>query len=1120
MDYDSLRREAIAITQNISGKKWTDYNIHDPGVTILEQFVFVLTDIAYRTNIDIEELLFHRKNLLSYEKSGLFPADQIFPSSPITLSDFRILFLDQFVDILSNCWFEKLTNHREGIKGLFNLVVQLKPIISESQHHDIKRQLRGYYLQFRNFCEDIEEIIILKPEPLQIELELEVTQESLVEEIIAELLFKIEQYLNPWVEFKSLEELEEIGLGLEEIFNVPSNQHGFILKSQLRPKQDQYYISKIQEFISVIPGVRHLQHLRVFQNGVPVHGDIIHVSPDKFITLLGSDDNREVSERFRIKVHKGGVANKFRKESVNQLVDLKNFRYKRNYEILKSHQRKFNARLTTSEIENYESIQTGFPAVYGVGSYTPAKEEGAQRLAQSSQLKAYLIFFDQIMANHLAQLSHIGELLSIDDFNIEEFSTYYAQSLYGNVTDAEKLIHKTLRPLKEIEDAIKDLRGFDEIQMDRTRHQIRSLERELARKRELVVMLANENLDRLLQKSQEAFKQDKSFNDLMIYKLADELRNREKDDIQKNSKGPKNGELRTKVIELIEAELFQREHKVEMADEDLTDLMIGTDNRMDRKNRVLSHLLARFGDQFTSDFQSMFYQNVDQRTSDNDKKLIQLKSTFLKQIVRINRFRSRGVLIGNDESYSGTQTELETKVSLLLNLEVGDKKSKQEVLTDQLTVERLTTADVKKKKNSGSQVEYLIRKSSDKQNKVEFLVNSPQYVKYLFQFGLMKSNYQIIEEGKVFGVYFIPPTHEDATRLYEAKSKNEARQIVEKLVNELQRISNEYERFRVVEHILLRPHSSSYCNFLLKGANGSSIFRSSAVARENIQVSKAHDALLLACYKDSYQVVKNSDGDYNVLIKNSVGVEIAHSCDLFLTELSSEKFIQSSVAHFTKSRGDFNRLFELDNKLKYYFEVLDEMDSVMFSSIVAKDLEQQESLIEKLFSLAVIESNYRISENRRTHQLQVEILEQDNQVLVIAQETFRTEPEAQRFIDNSANEFRNWRESRPKDQIVRYRREGGRSSSEYNSTLSVVFPDWTSRFHNMEFVDVFKNTVLRCAPAHVSVRFVPLSYTEMFDFEQKFDHLISELAEININNRERIGELSNSILKIISDGEN
>ncbi|NBQ69842.1 MAG: hypothetical protein EBU46_13880 [Nitrosomonadaceae bacterium] len=37
LDFETLRKEAIGKVQELSGDIWTDYNLHDPGVTILEQ---------------------------------------------------------------------------------------------------------------------------------------------------------------------------------------------------------------------------------------------------------------------------------------------------------------------------------------------------------------------------------------------------------------------------------------------------------------------------------------------------------------------------------------------------------------------------------------------------------------------------------------------------------------------------------------------------------------------------------------------------------------------------------------------------------------------------------------------------------------------------------------------------------------------------------------------------------------------------------------------------------------------------------------------------------------------------------------------------------------------------
>ena len=58
MDYEYLRKKGIEFAQTLSGKTWTDYNEHDPGVTILEQLCFAMTDLGYRTNFSIEDILF------------------------------------------------------------------------------------------------------------------------------------------------------------------------------------------------------------------------------------------------------------------------------------------------------------------------------------------------------------------------------------------------------------------------------------------------------------------------------------------------------------------------------------------------------------------------------------------------------------------------------------------------------------------------------------------------------------------------------------------------------------------------------------------------------------------------------------------------------------------------------------------------------------------------------------------------------------------------------------------------------------------------------------------------------------------------------------------------------
>ena len=49
-DFAALRSAGIAALQRLCGSVWTDFNLHDPGVTTLEQLAYGLTDLAYQAN--------------------------------------------------------------------------------------------------------------------------------------------------------------------------------------------------------------------------------------------------------------------------------------------------------------------------------------------------------------------------------------------------------------------------------------------------------------------------------------------------------------------------------------------------------------------------------------------------------------------------------------------------------------------------------------------------------------------------------------------------------------------------------------------------------------------------------------------------------------------------------------------------------------------------------------------------------------------------------------------------------------------------------------------------------------------------------------------------------------
>ena len=79
------------------------------------------------------------------------------------------------------------------------------------------------------------------------------------------------------------------------------------------------------------------------------------------------------------------------------------------------------------DIENYYPFQNYFPMPYGVGEAGLASSD-PKRKAQAKQLKAYLLFFEQLLANYFSQIAHFKELM---DFHDPDIRTYFAQTLSG-----------------------------------------------------------------------------------------------------------------------------------------------------------------------------------------------------------------------------------------------------------------------------------------------------------------------------------------------------------------------------------------------------------------------------------------------------------------------------------------------------------------------------------------------------------------------------------------------------------------------------------------------------------------------------------------------------------------
>lgn len=125
LDFDTLRKEAFDRVQDLSGKIWTDYNTHDPGVTILEHLCYGLTDLSYRTEFEVQDYLVGKNNKINYRQHALFPPEEVFPSAAVTEIDYQKVLYDAIPEI-EYVWLEPYTAEGDSAsRGLYSVFVKL-----------------------------------------------------------------------------------------------------------------------------------------------------------------------------------------------------------------------------------------------------------------------------------------------------------------------------------------------------------------------------------------------------------------------------------------------------------------------------------------------------------------------------------------------------------------------------------------------------------------------------------------------------------------------------------------------------------------------------------------------------------------------------------------------------------------------------------------------------------------------------------------------------------------------------------------------------------------------------------------------------------------------------------
>ena len=278
----------------------------------------------------------------------------------------------------------------------------------------------------RNLCEDFVEVTTIKDEEIAICCDIDVSPSADMEDIQAQVFFAIEEYFDPSVNFYLLSEMQGKGYTTDEIFEGPVLQHGFIDTNELEQTQlrAEIYASDIISLIMDIDGVlaaRNFMMTKYGDDDKPVTG-----ATSKSWCMPISTGCKPVFSETKSKVL-------FYKNQFPYLPLLSEVR-----DILKS-LRAVKARNKLSghtddlaipqgnyiPLDKYTSIEYLLPQTYGIGSAGLPATADDTRMGQAKQLQAYLLMYDQLLADFFSQLAHAKSLFSTNT----SVQTYYAQFL-------------------------------------------------------------------------------------------------------------------------------------------------------------------------------------------------------------------------------------------------------------------------------------------------------------------------------------------------------------------------------------------------------------------------------------------------------------------------------------------------------------------------------------------------------------------------------------------------------------------------------------------------------------------------------------------------------------------
>ncbi len=399
-NFKLLKDEGLRYIQQHVDTEWTNLNDSDPGITILEQLCFALTELGYCANFEIADILTKASGQLQVADQFYSP-QEILTTSPITLNDYRRYLID-LMPALRNV--QVFALHPSAFaQGVYSVYL----LLDETIRYDAKSVCNEAYFALQQ-CRNIGEVFLMPqvmlPKQHFITGTIVIEPAKSQQEILANLDRRIADFIFPKPTQQGHKNLSEQQIPSNKIFNGPQLAHGWILDEDLGNHQTTLSLVELMQLIEGTEGVASVSDLQL--DGLE---NLLAIAENAY-SVIKIDWQQSLAHGLTIEV-KGrplALAN-----TVLELDPTASLQGKVNpIVVADTHEIDGLPESKFRDIGSYYSIQNTFPEIYAVGHDAIMNNATPFQIAQSKQLKGYLTLFDQVLANQFAQLDNIGTLFS------------------------------------------------------------------------------------------------------------------------------------------------------------------------------------------------------------------------------------------------------------------------------------------------------------------------------------------------------------------------------------------------------------------------------------------------------------------------------------------------------------------------------------------------------------------------------------------------------------------------------------------------------------------------------------------------------------------------------------